>query len=764
MQGVGFRPTLCRAARAAGLGGSIRNEAGSVLLVLVASETEIDAFINALPETIPPLSQLQSVECIASEDAPDAPPAPFTIDASAAEGTREVAIPADLALCPACRCETFDPSSRRYGYAFTTCTDCGPRYTVLTGMPYDRANTTLAPFDLCDDCRSEYSDHTDRRFHAETIACPRCGPTIWLGLEDDIEHRAINALHAVRRALANDKLIAVRSVGGYLIAASPHCRETIIRLRRRKQRPHKPFALMAANMQVVRKLCHLSPAEASLLSSPQAPIVILRPHPRTRSTLPVDLISPDTDTLGVMLPSAPLHELLFQPLKGDPLPPFDVLIMTSGNRRSEPICTTNDEARERLQGIADGYLMHNRPIHLRCDDSLAVLRRNTPQIWRRARGYAPTPLSLPAPITPDCLCMGADLKSVIGLGSARQTILSPHLGDLDTPEAVRGLEQAVTALVEFTGHQPKTVAVDAHPDYISARIGRRWAAAHGAEVAAIQHHVAHGMACLAEHGHHTGLALALDGTGYGPDGTIWGAELLDISGPHWQRRATLAPVPLPGGDAAVRHPRRQLAGRWQAQGFCPSTDVLTLTGITPHEWATWQRQAERHLNAPLTHAAGRLFDTVAVLLGLAPEQITYEGQAAIRLEAAARAAPREGDPLPWRMEEHNGLLQIDWSPTIALLSDTARPNTDPAPLAWRFHLAVAHAAAAMIRFGLDSGGARRVALSGGVMMNALLHDLLTDAVNDMGVELCTHQRVPPNDGGIAFGQAAWMACHESKGT
>lgn len=767
VQGVGFRPAVYRAAHDAQLGGSIRNDAGSVTLVLVGSAPHLDAFIEQLPATLPPLARIDSIECLSSAriTAGDAEQR-FDIIPSCSDEAREISIPPDVAMCPACRAEILDPASRRYGYPFTTCTDCGPRYTVLTAMPYDRANTTLSPFPLCPACREEYRTVTDRRFHAETMACPRCGPTLWLEQTEPIERRAPGALQAARAALTHHHLVAVRAVGGYLLAATIQSPEAIARLRRRKARPHRALALMARDLDVVRSVCHVSAAEAALLTSPQAPIVILQPRAESQTRLPIDQISPDTGTLGIMLPTSPLHQLLLSPVTDDPLPPFDFLIMTSGNRCSEPICLTNGEARVRLAGIADAMLMHDREIQLRCDDSLAIVRSNGAQLWRRARGYAPDPLALPAASAHTTLCMGADLKSCISLSFGTRSVLSPHLGDLETPEAVSGLEAAISALTNFVSRTPERVVVDQHPDAISARVGRDRARKLGVPVIGVQHHLAHGMACLAEHGHDQGLALTLDGTGYGPDGTIWGAELLDIRPTGWTRRATFASVPLPGGDAAVRQPIRQVVGRWQAAGLAPGRDALHRLGIGEAQYEAWHRQSERGVNALQTHAAGRLFDTVAALLGLSPREISYEGQAAIRLEAAARRAPATREALPWRAREVNGLLAVDWSPTVAMLTDAA-PTPDTVPtIARRFHVAVAQACLAMVEFALDFKSSRRVALSGGVMMNGLLHEQLVEELTTRGLEVCTHHEVPPNDGGIAFGQAAWVAIrdhHETEG-
>ncbi|MBM4144303.1 MAG: carbamoyltransferase HypF [Lentisphaerae bacterium] len=754
VQGVGFRPALYRLARRAGLGGCVRNRSGSVRLELEGPPETIRAFVRSLPGALPPNARLDG--CALLDDRPLADGAemrPFSIEDSAAEGSVEVLIPADLAACPACLREVFDPLNRRHGYAFTTCTRCGPRYTVLNGMPYDRARTTMSAFPPCPACRREYDDPADRRFHAESIACPQCGPRLTI---EDAAGRAPEGdpLRLARAALAEGAVLAVRGMGGFLLAADARNPATLRRLRDRKNRPHKPFAVMARNPDVARAAGLDVPAAAdALLRSAEAPIVILD---AARADLPVDLIAPDTRTLGVMLPTTPLHALLAAPLRGDPVPPFDWLIMTSGNRGGEPICISNAEARERLRGMADYLLLHDREINLRCDDSLCAMQGGRPRVWRRARGFAPNPVRTAHPLKCCVLAMGAELKNAIAVAHGDRVVLSPHVGDLETPEAVDGLRQAAEALPRFINRTPEVVAVDLHPDMHCTRIGREIAGRLGARVAAVQHHHAHAAAALAEHGRRTGLALVFDGAGLGTDGHIWGAELLHIAPDGFRRLASFEGAPLPGGDAAVRRPARQLAGRAFAAGIELPPGLRARAGIGADEARAWARQCATGLNAPVTHAAGRLFDSFCAALGLAAPVATYEGQTAIRLEAAARRH-REGaraPALPWRAEEREGTLWIDWRETFAMLFDRAARIADEAEAwAWAAHAAIADAAAGMAAYGVERTGLKEVALSGGVFMNRILTDLLSARLEKTGLTALLHRDVPPNDGGIALGQA-----------
>ena len=792
VQGVGFRPTIYRLALAAGLGGCVQNRSGSVRLVLEGPADQIRDFLAALPANLPSNARLDAITEIENA-ALNSAVLPFCIAESGSGDAMQVLIPADLAICPDCLREIFDPADRRHGYPFTTCTCCGPRYTVINGMPYDRIRTTMSVFPLCPACRREYDNPADRRFHAESIACPVCGPRLRF---EDAQGNAVagDPLRSVRSALAAGAVVAIRGLGGFLLAADAANARTLETLRQRKRRPHKPFAVMARALALVEETCCLDLASARILESAIAPIVIL--DPREVSSLPLDLLSPDTRTLGVMLPTTPLHALLATPLAGDPTRPFDWLVMTSGNRGGEPICIANDEAHERLRGIADYFLLHDREINLRCDDSIVAVqcggaspawRRGAPpssltttnmagtggrassraaddeapQVWRRARGYAPDPILLSYPLQRTVLAMGAELKNAIAIGYEDRVIASPHIGDLEAPEAVDGLRQVAEALPRFVNRVPELVAVDAHPDVHSSRIGREIAARLGVTVREIQHHHAHAAACLGEHGLQEGLALVFDGTGLGPDGHIWGAELLTLRGNGCRRLASFAGVPLPGGDAAVQCPARQLAGRCDAAGIDLPEELRAKLGIADEEWQVWMRQSLTGLHAPVTHAAGRLFDAFAVVLGLANRTTTYEGQTAIRLEAAARRfKPGSTHPtVPYRLIREGDMLWIDWNDAFRKLSGAVAAAGDRGfsfnVEAWAYaaHAAIAAAAAEMVRYGTKATGQRVVALSGGVFMNRILTGLLVPQLEAMDLTVLLHRDTPPNDGCIAIGQA-----------
>ena len=755
VQGIGFRPTLFRLAERTGLGGWVQNRSESVRLAIEGQPSEIDAFVRDLPANLPPNARIESLTVAGeSEIAETGDPSRFVILSSPDTEQARVRIPADLAGCPDCMAEITDPADRRYGYPFTTCTHCGPRYTVVNAMPYDRERTTLSAFPMCPACRREYDDPRDRRFHAETTACAGCGPHLFLEAADGTRVQG-DALAMARQELARGHVLAVRGIGGYLLAADAFNRNTLRDLRQRKHRPHKPFAVMAPNLDTLSRYCEIPREAKQLLLAPESPIVIVdvRPKGSAADRLPLDLIAPDAMTLGVMLPTSPLHKLLLTPLRGEATPAFELLIMTSGNRGGEPICIANDEARARLRTVADFLLGHDREINLRNDDSLCIIQRGGPQVWRRARGYAPNPIALRRPLRRCVLAMGAEIKNTIALGFESEVVMSPHVGDLETPEALDGLERVAACLPAFLNRSPEAVAVDLNPDMHSSITGRRIAEAQRLPVVEIQHHHAHAVACLAEHGHESGLALVYDGTGLGTDHSIWGAELLDVTPEGYRRLATFAAVPLPGGDAAVRRPARQLVARWTEAGLGVSAEWRQRLGITEPEAAAWAGQCRERWLAPMTHAAGRVFDAFAALLGIAPAHTTYEGQPAIRLEAAARKARGAAPQIPVETAERNGMLQIDWSRAFAEAADIGRIGGQEAEWAMAFHEAVGRAALAMIEYGVARSHSRVLALSGGVFMNRILNDWLVTQAEKLGLEVLIHRLTPPNDGCISMGQA-----------
>lgn len=757
VQGVGFRPTLKRLADGMGLGGWVQNRSGAVRLALEGTADRVEHFVDSLSVQLPSAARLDSVIRLKREPVSDHNA--FRILKSGADPARRVMIPADLAACPQCLSEVVDPADRRYGYPFTTCTLCGPRYTVVDGMPYDRERTTLRAFPLCPDCRLDYEDPTDRRFHAESIACPACGPKLFL-TDNRGEPVSGGPLSSARAALARGRILAVRSIGGYQLAVDATDADAVMRLRSRKRRPHKPFAVMARDLSVLKRYCRVSDTAAELLSGPVAPIVICDPpedEDERRDPLPVDALGPDTATVGAMLPTSPLHQLLFRPLAGDPTPPFDLLVMTSGNRGGEPICITNPQALDGLGSIADFVLGHDREINLRCDDSVCVVTEpdDRPQVWRRARGYAPNAVRLNTPLDRCVIAMGADLKNTVSVGFEDKVVLSPHVGDLETPDALDFLEETAERLPAFLGQSPEVIAVDLHPDLRSTRFGVELARRLGLAHVEVQHHHAHAVACLAEHGVDDALALVFDGTGLGTDGTIWGAELLHVTPEGYERLGSFAPVPLPGGDAAVLDPRRQLVARWVDAGVELNRTVLEKLRVSDEEAHVWTAQCKKSVNAPLTHAAGRLFDAFSCALGLARKRITYQAQAAIRLETCARKHDGSGDlpDLPFSAVVNGaGLLMIDWAETFRIAAERM-DGADRPRWAMAFHHAVARAALKMAVYGQKRTGRSKVAFSGGVFMNRLLVEILKPLLARQGFEVLAHRAVPPNDGGISLGQA-----------
>lgn len=755
VQAVGFRPALHQLATRANLGGWVQNRSDRVRLSLDGSSPKLDKFIDDLPNGIPELARLDRIEVVSRKTIKTIDVAQtFHIIASTTSDQAELAIPADLAMCDACLEEILDPTHRRYGYAFTTCTRCGPRYTVINSMPYDRERTTLADFPLCDACLNEYQDPANRRFHAESTACPICGPNLLLD-DNGFQLTGTEALQQARKKLHNGAIVAVRGIGGFLLAADAANRTALATLRKRKHRPDKPFAVMAANIETLHRICHVPDDASRLLQSPQRPIVILDLKHDAANHLPIDQLTPDAQTLGAMLPTSPLHQLLLTPLTNDPTPPFSFLVMTSGNRGGEPICISDDEAHDRLCDIADVILSHNREINLRNDDSLCIMRGNTPQVWRRARGYAPEPIHLKQPLGHRVLAMGAELKNTIAIGRNDHVVLSPHIGDLDTLEAVESQKNIARCLPEFLNCIPERIAVDLHPDMHSTRLGHKLSMQMGIPTVEVQHHHAHAAACMAEHDCQDALALIFDGTGLGTDETIWGAELLHVTRSSYKRCATFKPAHLPGGDAAVTQPARQLIARWLAAGVDITENHAQQFGVTPGEINVWSQQMSRNINTPLSRSAGRLFDAFSVALGIAPSRTSYDGQPAIRLESEAARCRTTSDlpEIPYDSVETNGLLQIDWQNAFVRLQDVRVAPDNRSEWALAVHYAIANAACEMIEFAASGSGCRTVVLSGGVFMNRILADRVAQQVRSTGLIVLEHQLVPPNDGGISLGQA-----------
>jgi len=752
LQGVGFRPTMARIMARAGLTGWVRNQSGTVRLVIDGSVTDVDNFLKNLPEELPPKARLEGVLVVSRVAIQKREVAPaFEILESSSDDSMRISIPADLAMCKDCRDEVFNPDSRYYRYPFTTCTNCGPRYTVVESMPYDRERTALKEFPLCADCLSEYTNPLNRRFHAESIACARCGPKLsWVDSKGN-SLSVEDPLIAARHAISQGKIVAVRGLGGFLLAADATDKNVLERLRKIKNRPAKPFAVMARDLDVIKEHCFVSEKEEELLCSSESPIVVLRTL--AGSDLPLDILAPGLSNLGVMLPTTPLHALLAEKTGNDPTDSFDFLLMTSGNRSGEPICITNQEALRRLEGIADFFLWHNRGINLRNDDSLAVVNNESVQLWRRARGYAPESIKLKHSLERTVLAMGAELKNTICLGFDDQAVISPHIGNLETPEALDGLEQVVNNFPVYFSKTPEVIAIDPHPDMHSSRLGRKIAQRFSIPVIEIQHHYAHAMSVMCEHGLEEAIALVFDGTGLGTDGTIWGGELLHVNKEGWKRLGTLAPAELLGGDAAVHRPARQLVARFWQQGLEIDQRWRNRLGVDEFELAIWKTQYEKKLNSFTSHAAGRVFDAFSAALAISPERVSYEGQAAIWLEDSAQNCDSVDLPkLTFRTRDENGLFVVDLAPMFLSLYREFPEGEEVFPWAAAFHNTMVKAALAMVESARLKTAGLPVVLSGGVMMNRYFSSRLVGELRKRKIEVFTHSLVPPNDGGISLGQ------------
>ncbi len=733
VQGVGFRPFVWQLARRFGVTGNVLNDPEGVL-IHACTDTP-DAFIAALDDDAPPLSRVDAVEV--EHFAFREPPTRFDIVQSEGSGA-ETRVTPDAATCAACIADIEGDDPRRRGYAFTNCTHCGPRFTILHSLPYDRARTTMAPFKMCPACAREYADPADRRFHAQPVACSDCGPSVWF---EDGAGRVPDGIATAAERLGRGAILAVKGLGGFHLCCDATNPVAVAELRRRKHRPGKPFALMG-RVQEIARYADATDVDWRALRDPSAPIVLL--HKET--ALP-DEVAPNQPRLGWMLPYTPLHHLLLGAVERP-------LVMTSGNLSGEPQVIGNDEAREKLNQLVDGYLMHDRDIARRLDDSVLRNTAYGPMILRRARGQVPETLPLPDGFddAPQVVAFGAHLKSAICLIKNGQALLSHHLGDLDDALTWDEFVRADTDYADLFDHVPSIFACDLHPEYRSSQHAR--VRAQGSRLIDIQHHHAHLAACMVENGWAVDAGpvagIVLDGLGLGSDGTIWGGELLlgDYAG--FERVAHLAPAPLPGGDAANREPWRNLLARLDRAGMPDVAEMLL-----PHAPHALMRQSiAAQMNAPLSSSAGRLFDAFATALGFEAAQ-TFEGEAAMWLEALALCAPSESIDAAYTfgLDAMGGAL--DDAPLWSAWHKDYVQGAAPAVMAWRFHAGLAVSFARRARRLVETGKAKAVALSGGCYQNALLLDLTIQALGDVPVLL--HHKVPANDGGLALGQAAIAA-------
>jgi hydrogenase maturation protein HypF len=775
VQGVGFRPLVYRLATELQLRGWVINDSQGVVIELEGNATGLEGFQQRVESEPPPRAIIEAVRetWLRPEGFTD-----FRIRHSERAGLMQAVVLPDVATCPHCLTDIRNSVDHRHRYPFTNCTDCGPRFTIVEALPYDRPNTTMRRFDMCDECLREYEDPADRRFHAQPNACPACGPQLQL-MDGDGRPRAVGdeALRLASSSLGRGQILALKGLGGFHLMVDARDGEAVGRLRERKTRWEKPLAIMVSDLDAVRELCEVEPHAAALLTSFEAPIVLLR---RLQGCLIADEVAPANPNLGVMLPYTPLHHLLLGEL-GFPV------VATSGNLSDEPICIENEEARARLGGIADLYLVHDRPIARHADDSVVFLVAGAPQPIRRARGYAPLPIILRAnrDAPPSILAVGAHLKNTVALSVGNRVFLSQHIGDMETPQAVRVFERVIRDFLEIYEASPAALARDLHPDYASTRwieeiaggstgesegaapAEESWARAlRGLPRIAVQHHHAHLAACLADNDVEArALGVVWDGTGYGPDGTVWGGEFLLGDAAAFDRVARFRPFRLLGGEAAVREPRRVALAvladsvgesTWEEQESAP---VATLTGA---ERTLFSRMLETGFNSPMTTSAGRLFDAVASLLDL-HQRVSFEAQAAMQLEFVADPDVRDAYPVEVAESAESAAsspdLVVDWRPTVRAVFEDSRHGTEPGIVSARFHNALAGAVVEVARL----VGEPTVALSGGCFQNRLLTERAREGLTGAGFSVLIHRRVPANDGGVSLGQVAVAAARcESK--
>jgi hydrogenase maturation protein HypF len=816
VQGVGFRPTVYRLAKAGGLRGEVCNDGEGVLIRVVGSAAALETFVSQLQAECPPLAK---IEAIARSPLAQVPVyTDFTITRSVSN-TIKTGITPDAATCPQCKAEIFDFSSRWYRYPFTNCTHCGPRLSIVRGIPYDRASTSMADFTMCADCAREYGDVTDRRFHAQPVACQVCGPRVWLeGADGTVVTDPISVLDDIDAAcnlLQRGEIVAIKGIGGIHLACDATNEAAVQKLRERKHRDRKPFALMA-NLEIIEQYCLVNDLEREILQSPAAPIVLLKSKVKSQkskiiptSTLPLPTsVTPGMNTLGFMLPYTPLHHLILRQMERP-------IVLTSGNISDEPQCISNAEAREKLATIADYFLLHNREIVNRVDDSVVRVAGNRLQVLRRARGYAPAPIRLPAGFeaAPPILAMGSELKNTFCLLREGEAILSQHLGDLENAAAIAAYRETLNLYLQLFEHQPQAIAVDLHPEYLSTKIGKELASslplqAGCAPIHEIQHHHAHIAACMAENGISLNtqpiLGIALDGLGFGEDGTLWGGEFLLADYCNYQRLGTFKPVAMLGGEQAIYQPWRNTyahlmaAFNWdELQANYGELELVQFLEKQPR--SLLNQMLAKNINSPLAASAGRLFDAVAAAVGICCDRVSYEGQGAIELEAMMEFKSRRGgfserftdEAISLRSKPARTAVKIAYpfdiiinsipptplkkggnmesTPAIleprpmwqALLTDLQQ-GVSPSIISTRFHLGLAEAIASMVSHLHQSRTFTQIALTGGVFQNLVLLEQVSQRLAAMNFTVLTHSCIPANDGGLSLGQIAIAAARSLK--
>ncbi len=763
VQGVGFRPFVYQLATRAALRGWVMNTSAGVDIQVQGDLTALENFARVLVNEKPPLARIDSLTFVDSSTNGHSLFEKFEIRASVAfEGAFQPISP-DIAICDDCLRELFEPTDRRYRYPFINCTNCGPRFTIIQDIPYDRPQTTMREFEMCDDCAREYHDPLNRRFHAQPVACAKCGPRVWLKQIADCRLQIADSGDAIlqtQQLLALGKIVAVKGLGGFHLACDATNADAVKILRERKRRVEKPFALMLRDVERIEQHCLVNDAERELLQARERPIVLLKRRPESNIAREV---APHQDTLGIMLPYTPLHFLLMTKDEGrrtnDALIPT-ALVLTSGNLSEEPIAYTNDEARERLAKLADAFLMHDRDIHIRTDDS--VMRVFDKEVYplRRSRGYAPFPVHLPFDVPP-LLAVGGELKNTFCVARERYAFLSHHIGDLENYETLRSFEQGIAHFEKLFRIEPQVIAYDLHPNYLATRYALERAERENIRAFGVQHHHAHIAACMAENnldGARPVIGVAFDGTGYGDDGAIWGGEFLIADYAHYQRAAHLAYVPLPGGDKATREPWRIALAYLQRAGVEWSDDLAPVRAANEHARHILLQQIERNINAPLTSSMGRLFDAVASLAGIR-QSVNYEAQAAIELEALSDGNERGAYEV--EIENRKSKIEIDTAPLIRAIVADVRANVSIPIIAARFHNSIALMTRNVCCELRGEFGLNEIALSGGVWQNMTLLQKTLALLGDENFVVYLHRLVPANDGGIALGQAMIASCRRN---
>ncbi len=724
VQGVGFRPFVYRLATELNLAGWVNNTAAGVFIEVEGNRDKLETFLTRLSLEKPPRSLIENIETqwlnpVGYQN--------FSIRPSSGGEKNTIVLP-DLATCPDCLADIFDPNNRRYRYPFTNCTNCGPRYSIIESLPYDRSGTTMRGFNQCPECQREYENPLDRRFHAQPNACPRCGPQIsLLDSQGTVLAEKDQALIATARAIQQGKIIAIKGLGGFHLVVDARNTEAVQKLRQRKQRLDKPFAVMYPNLELVKKHGYVSSLESQLLQSPAAAIVLIKQRKNYLSAA----VSPGNPYLGVMLPYTPLHHLLLAEL-GFPI------VATSGNLADEPICIEEKEALEKLGTIADLFLVHNRPIVRPVDDSIIREMAGKAMILRRARGYAPFPVKVNDGDFPPILAVGSYFKNTVAIYQKNQVFISQHIGDLDTVNAVNHFENILDSLKNLYEFAPEVIACDAHPEYLATK----YAYSLNLPVIPIQHHYAHVLSCMAEHQLQPPvLGVAWDGTGYGLDGTIWGGEFIHIAADSWQRVAHFKPWPLPGGEKAVKEPRRVALGLLEVM---ENTDRIK-SAFSEQEWSIFRQMLTKKINCPLTSSVGRLFDGVAAILGLC-YQLSFEGQAAMQLEFAL-------DGIKTEEYYHVSLsadspIVIDWNQIILGLVEDLEKQVQIGIIAAKFHNSLSEIIVEIAH----QIGREKILLTGGCFQNRYLTERTINRLQASGFKPYWQQTVPTNDGGISLGQ------------